>query len=60
MFNDLIKLGLIWNIKVKIEGLEGIFIVNDRMYVKWKKRIDIYFGIDIKVVRVWGRKKVII
>ncbi len=56
--NDLIKLGLTRNTKVKIEGLEGIFIVNDRMHAKWKKRIDIYFGTDVKAARAWGRKKV--
>ena len=56
--NDLIKLGLTRNTKVKIEGLEGIFIVNDKMHAKWKKRIDIYFGTDIKAARAWGRKKV--
>jgi len=56
--NDLIKLGLTRHTKVKIEGLEGIFIVNDKMHAKWKKRIDIYFGTDIKAARAWGRKKV--
>ncbi|MCB0456258.1 MAG: 3D domain-containing protein [Flavobacteriaceae bacterium] len=55
---DLIKLGLTRNTKVKIEDLEGIYIVNDKMHAKWKNRIDIYFGDDIKAAREWGRKKV--
>jgi 3D (Asp-Asp-Asp) domain-containing protein len=58
--NDLIKLGLTHHTKVKIEGFEGIYIVNDRMHSKWKKRIDIYFGNDVKAARQWGRKKVTI
>tara|TARA_R110002074_G_scaffold62680_2_gene150662 strand:- start:269711 stop:270052 length:342 start_codon:yes stop_codon:yes gene_type:complete len=58
--NDLIKLGLTRNTKVKIEGLEGIFIVNDKMHAKWKKRIDIYFGTNVQAAREWGRKKVTI
>lgn len=56
--NDLVKLGLTRNTKVKIEGLEGIYIVNDRMHSKWKKRIDIYFWVDVKAAKEWGRKKV--
>lgn len=55
---DLIKLGLTHNTQVKIEGFEGIFLVNDKMHLKWRNKIDIYFGDDIKAARNWGRKKV--
>ena len=55
---DLIKLGLKHNTKVKIEGFNGIYLVNDKMHWKWKNRIDIYFGDNVKSAREWGRKKV--
>lgn len=55
---DLIKMGLTRNTKVKIEGLNGIYIVNDKMHRRWKNTIDIYFGEDAKATREWGRKKV--
>jgi 3D (Asp-Asp-Asp) domain-containing protein len=55
---DLIEKGLTHNTKVKIEGFEGIYVVNDKMHSKWRNRIDIYFGADVKAARQWGRKKV--
>ena len=55
---DLIKMGLTHNTKVKIEGFDGIFVVNDKMHSKWRKKIDIYFGNDVKAARKWGRRKV--
>jgi 3D (Asp-Asp-Asp) domain-containing protein len=55
---DLIKKGLTHNTKVKIEGFEGIYVVNDKMHSKWRNKIDIYFGTDVNAARQWGRKKV--
>ena len=58
--NDLYRLGLKRFTKVQIEGLDGVYVVNDKMHSKWKNRIDIYFGDDIKAAREWGRRKVTI
>lgn len=57
---DLLKRGLKHNIPVKIEGLEGIYYVKDKMHSRWKNRIDIYMGIDVKAAKQWGRKRVCI
>lgn len=57
---DLIKKGLTYKTPVKIEGFEGVFIVNDKMHSRWKNKIDIYMGIDKKKALEWGRRKVII
>ncbi len=57
---DLFRLGLTYNTKVKIEGFEGIFEVKDRMDSRWRNRIDIYMGTDVKNAREWGRKKLTI
>jgi 3D (Asp-Asp-Asp) domain-containing protein len=57
---DLLVLGLKHNTPVKIEGFEGIYLVKDKMHRRWKKRIDIYMGEDIKKAKEWGRKKITI
>lgn len=57
---DLIKKGLDYKTPVKIEGFEGLFIVNDKMHPRWKNKIDIYMGIDKKKAMEWGRRKVVI
>ena len=57
---DLIKLGLKHNTQVKIDGLPGIYLVKDKMHRRWKKKIDIYMGTDVKAARNWGKRKVTI
>lgn len=55
---DLFLKGLKHNTPVKIKGLEGVYYVKDRMPSRWKNKIDIYMGNDIKAARMWGRRKV--
>ncbi|GAB2769706.1 3D domain-containing protein [Salinimicrobium soli] len=55
---DLIKKGLTYQTPVKIEGFEGIFIVNDKMHPRWRNKIDIYMGVDKEKALNWGRRKV--
>jgi len=55
---DLLALGLTHNTPVKIEGLEGVYLVKDKMHYRWKNKIDIYMGTDVKAAKLWGRKKV--
>lgn len=57
---DLLKMGLKHNTPVKIEGFEGVYLVKDKMNKRWKNRIDIYMGNDVKTARNWGKKKVLI
>ncbi len=54
---DLIKLGLKHNTPVKIEGLNGIYLVKDKMHRRKKHQIDIYMGVDIKKAKKWGIKR---
>ncbi len=54
---DLIKKGLDHNTKVKIEDFDSIFFVKDKMHYRWKNKIDIYMGEDVKKARNFGRKK---
>lgn len=55
---DLIKKGLTYKTPVKIEGFEGVFIVNDKMHPRWRNKIDIYMGQDRTKALKWGRRKV--
>nr|WP_313809973.1 hypothetical protein [Allomuricauda sp.] len=57
---DLIKLGLIHNTKVLLDTFPDTFYVKDKMNRRWKNRIDIYMGNDIKMAREWGKKKLFI
>lgn len=54
---DLQRKGLDYNTPVKIEGMEGIFLVKDKMHSRWKNKIDIYMGKDVKKAKKWGRKR---
>ena len=57
---DLIPLGLKHRVPVEIEGYEGEYLVLDKMAARWKKRIDIYMGLDIKAALAWGKRPVVI
>ncbi|WP_245574744.1 3D domain-containing protein [Gaetbulibacter saemankumensis] len=55
---DLQKLGLSHNTPVKMEGFDSIYFVKDKMNSRWKNRIDIYMGKDVKAAKAWGRQKI--
>jgi 3D (Asp-Asp-Asp) domain-containing protein len=57
---DLIRRGLTRGVEVKIEGLEGTYVVVDKMNARFTRRIDIYMGKDVAAAREWGRRKVTI
>jgi 3D (Asp-Asp-Asp) domain-containing protein len=55
---DLEKLGLRHGAKLRISGLEGEWMVGDRMHERWTRRIDVYMGLDVKAARAWGKRRV--
>jgi 3D (Asp-Asp-Asp) domain-containing protein len=55
---DLIELGLARGQRVRIHGLDGEFVVADRMSSRWQRKIDIYMGKDVKAARNWGVREV--
>lgn len=57
---DLYRKGLKRDTPVKIKGFDSIYFVKDRMHGRWKNKIDIYMGTDVKAAKKWGRKKVTI
>ena len=57
---DLIPMGLTHDVKVKIDGLSGTYIVMDKLHKRWSRRIDIYMGNDVKAAKNWGKQEVTI
>ncbi|MTI21039.1 hypothetical protein E1176_08405 [Fulvivirga sp. RKSG066] len=57
---DLIPMGIDHNTTVRIEGLEGTYLVKDKMNARWTRKIDIYMGEDIDAARNWGVKEVVL
>lgn len=55
---DLLDSGLVHNTKVKLEGFDDLYIVKDKMNKRWRRRIDIYMGVDVKKAKNWGKKKI--
>jgi 3D (Asp-Asp-Asp) domain-containing protein len=55
---DLIELGLARGQRVRIHGLDGEYVVADRMSRRWERKIDIYMGKDVKAARHWGVREV--
>ncbi|WCO03240.1 3D domain-containing protein [Psychroserpens ponticola] len=55
---DLLRLGLKHNTLVKVDGLEGTYLVKDKMHSRWTNKIDIYMGTDVNAAKEWGRSKV--
>ncbi|MDF1821961.1 MAG: hypothetical protein P1U64_10320 [Alcanivoracaceae bacterium] len=57
---DLIDEGLTHETPVRIEGLEGEYLVLDKMNKRWEEKIDIFMGTDQKAAREWGKRTVTI
>lgn len=59
--NDLIReFGITNGTKVRISGLSGIYTVRDKMNRKWRRKIDIYMGLNNARALRWGKRRVIL
>ncbi len=56
----LVKYGMKNGTKVRISGLPGYYRVKDKMNKRYKKRIDIYMGLNKRRALHWGRRSVVI
>ena len=56
----LYKYGMRNGTKVKIAGLPGYYRVRDKMNKRYKRRIDIYMGLNRRKALRWGRRSVVI
>lgn len=57
---DLLAQGLTYQTSVTIEGLEGEYLVLDKMNKRWKNKIDIYMGENTQAAKTWGVRQVTI
>lgn len=56
---DLMKVhGLTRGDKVTISGLPGEYTVLDKMHPRWRKKVDVYMGKDVRAAKRWGKRKV--
>jgi len=56
----LTQYGLKNGTKVHISGLKGHYRVRDKMNKRYRKRIDIYMGLNLRKAQKWGRRSVVI
>ena len=56
----LTRYGLRNGSKVKIGGLSGYYTVRDKMNKRYRKRIDIYMGMNRRKALRWGRRSVML
>lgn len=57
---DLLSLGLTHNTEVEIVGMEGRWLVRDKLNRRFTRRIDIYMGKDLQGARKFGKQKLTI
>ncbi len=55
---DLIAMGLDHNEEIEIEGFKGTYIVKDKMNHRWKRKIDIFMGLDEQAAKEFGKRQV--
>lgn len=55
---DLVAAGLTRGAEVIIEGLDGSYVVLDRMPSKWSRKIDVFMGRDVKAAKHFGKRSV--
>lgn len=55
---DLLDMGLTNGTRVTIDGLPGSYKILDKMNKRWKNKIDIYMGKNLRKAKRWGKRKV--
>jgi 3D (Asp-Asp-Asp) domain-containing protein len=55
---DLYKLGLTCGSKIKIDGLDGEYVVNDKLPARKRNHIDLYAGMSLREAKAWGHRRV--
>ena len=55
---DLLRKGLKRGQRLRIKGQPGVYVVLDRTAKRWKNRIDIHMGKDVRAAKRWGRRRV--
>lgn len=53
---DLLELGLTHNTEVEIDGMDGSWLVRDKLNKRFTMRIDIYMDKDVEAAREFGKQ----
>lgn len=56
---DLLRKGLSYGTRIRVEGLPGVYTVRDKMHRRWRDKIDILFARKKRALE-WGRQTVTI
>jgi 3D (Asp-Asp-Asp) domain-containing protein len=51
---DLLAEGLSRGASLRIEGLDGEFVVLDKTAARFKRRVDVYMGVDVERAKQFG------
>ena len=51
---DLLAKGLSRGASLRIEGLDGEFVVLDKTAARFKRRVDVYMGLDVERAKHFG------
>ncbi len=54
---DLLDEGLTRRTELSIDGLEGRYVVLDRTHQRFRRRVDVYMGVDVEAARQFGVKQ---
>jgi 3D (Asp-Asp-Asp) domain-containing protein len=55
---DLYKRGLTCGARIKIDGLEGEYVVNDKLPARKRNHVDLYAGMSVREAKTWGTRRV--
>ncbi len=54
---DLLDEGLTRGSALKIEGLQGKYVVLDKTAARFTKRVNVYMGLDVEAAKKFGVKQ---
>jgi 3D (Asp-Asp-Asp) domain-containing protein len=57
---DLLDMGLDHGTEVHIEGMDGPYLVLDKMNSRFERRVDVYMGLDVEAAREFGKQEAVI
>ncbi|MCQ0111402.1 3D domain-containing protein [Zhouia amylolytica] len=54
---DLLKKGISHNTPIKIDGMDGVYLVKDKMHSRHRNKMDLYMGTDVQKAIEFGRQQ---
>jgi 3D (Asp-Asp-Asp) domain-containing protein len=54
---DLLSLGFDHGARVEVDGLAGEYVVLDKTHRRWRRRVDLFMGEDVRRALRWGKRR---